>query len=166
MTVAQILSALAEGPSRIADYTSGLTRAQLHTAPGAGEWSANEVLAHLRSCADVWGDCIATILQRENPTIRAVNPRGWIQKTDYLEQEFRSSLRAYTAQRTDLLSVLELLSPDAWSRSVRVIGAGKALERTVYSYADWMAEHERPHLKQIRRIAGALRPEEYARKKT
>jgi hypothetical protein len=166
LTVAQILNALAKGPARIADYTSGLTRARLHTAPRPGEWSANKVLAHLRSCADVWGDCIATILQQENPTIRAVNPRGWIQKTDYLEQEFRSSLQAYTAQRTALLSVLELLSPDAWSRSARVTGAGKALERTVYSYADWMAEHERPHLKQIRRIADVLRPEEYARKKT
>ena len=88
MTVAQILSALAEGPSRIADSTSGLTRAQLHIAPGPGEWSAKDVLAHLRSCADVWGECIATILQKENPTIRAVNPRDGSRKQTILNRIF------------------------------------------------------------------------------
>ena len=157
MTVEQILTALAEGPPRIAEHTVGLTRAQLHAAPAPGEWSANEVLAHLRSCADVWGDCIATILREENPTIRAVNPTTWIKSTDYPEQEFRSSLLAFTAQRTALLRRLEPLSPDAWSRSATVTGAGKALERTVYSYAGWMVNHERPHLKQIKRIASTMR---------
>ncbi|HEU4746783.1 MAG TPA: DinB family protein [Anaerolineales bacterium] len=157
LNVEQILTALAEGPSRIAEHTVSLTRAQLHGAPSPGEWSANEVLAHLRSCADVWGECIATILHQDKPTIRAVNPRTWIERTDYPEQEFRSSLQVFSAQRTALLRVLEALSPEAWSRSATVTGAGKVLERTVYSYADWMAEHERPHLKQIKRIAGTMR---------
>jgi hypothetical protein len=88
MTVAQILSALAEGPSRIADYTSGLTRAQLHTAPGAGEWSANEVLAHLRSCADVWGDCIATILQQEIQQSALSTPGDGFRKQTILNRNF------------------------------------------------------------------------------
>jgi hypothetical protein len=157
MTVEQILTGLAEGPPRIAEHTAGLTKTQLHAAPGPGEWSANEVLAHLRSCADVWGDCIATILQQDQPVIRAVNPRTWIERTDYPEQEFRLSLQAFAAQRTALLRVLDPLSPEGWSRSATVTGAGKALERTVYSYAAWMAEHERPHLKLIKRIASALR---------
>ena len=76
MTVEQILTALAEGPPRIAENTVGLTRAQLHAAPAPGEWSANEVLAHLRSCADVWGDCMREMLKlhgvgpRSLPTLR------------------------------------------------------------------------------------------------
>jgi hypothetical protein len=157
MTAAQILTELAAGPSRLAEHTAGLTKAQLHAAPGPGEWSANEVLAHLRSCADVWGDCIATILHQDKPTIRAINPRTWIERTDYPEQDFRTSLQAFTAQRTALLKVLQSLRPSAWSRSARVTGAGKALERTVQSYAEWMAEHERPHVKQIKRIASRMR---------
>ena len=153
MTVEQILTALTEGPPRIAKYAAGLTKAQLHAAPGPGEWSANDVLAHLRSCADVWGDCIATILHQDKPTIRAVNPRTWIERTDYLEQKFQSSLKAFTAQRSGLLKVLKSLSPKTWSRSATITGAGKPFERTVQSYAEWMAEHERPHVKQIKRIA-------------
>ncbi|MBX3065222.1 MAG: DinB family protein [Anaerolineae bacterium] len=41
--------------TRLATITDGLTPAQLHTPPAADEWSINDVLAHLRSCADVWG---------------------------------------------------------------------------------------------------------------
>lgn len=153
LTIEQILSMLAAGPVRIAESTAGLTETQLHAAPGPNEWSANEVLAHLRSCADVWGSCIVTIIHEDAPTIRAVNPRTWIQSTDYLEQKFQPSLQAFTAQRSELVGVLRPLKPTIWSRSARVTGAGKPLVRSVLSYAQWMAEHERPHLKQIQRIA-------------
>lgn len=157
LPIDQILTLLGEAPPGIAESTAGLTAAQLRATPGAGEWSANEVLAHLRSCADVWGDCIATIIREERPTIRAINPRTWIERTDYLEQDFQPSWQAYTVQRTALLDVLKSLPPESWSRSARVTGAGKALERTVHSYAQWMAEHERPHVKQIKSIASAMR---------
>jgi len=148
---------LAATPRRIAAITAGMAEDQLHTAPKVGEWSANEVLAHLRSCADVWGDCIAKILAHDNPTLRAVNPRTWIKKTDYREQEFQPSLQAYTAQRGELLAVLEALTPEDWSREAVVTGAGASLVRTVHKYAQWMAQHERPHTKQIECIAITLR---------
>jgi hypothetical protein len=32
-----------------------------------------------------------------------------------------------------------------------VTGAGRTLERTVLFYAQWLASHERPHVKQIER---------------
>jgi hypothetical protein len=156
-TLEQILITLAETPARIAEVTVDLTEAQLHAAPTPGEWSANEVLAHLRACADVWGDCIATIINQDTPTIRAVNPRTWIMGTNYLEQEFQPSLQVFTAQRTGLLAVLGSLRPKVWARSAKVTGAGKPLVRTVQSYAQWMMEHERPHLKQIKQITSTMR---------
>lgn len=153
----QTLTLLAEAPPRIAALTVDLAPAQLRANPTPGEWSANEVLAHLRSCADVWGGCIAAILAQDRPVLRAVNPRTWIKKTDYLEQGFRPSLHAYTEQRAELLAALELLTPDQWLRAATVTGAGKVLERTVVFYAEWLAKHERPHIKQIRRIVDAMR---------
>ena len=130
LTIEQILSRLAEGPRRIAALTAGLGPAQLHTAPSTGEWSANDVLAHLRSCSDMWGDCITTIIAEDRPTIRAVNPRTWIKKTDYLELDFQPSLRSFTTQRANLLAMLEQLPHESWSRTAMVTGAGKLLERT------------------------------------
>jgi hypothetical protein len=152
----QILTLLRATPPRIAGLTDCLAPDQLLAAPNPGEWSANEVLAHLRSCADVWGSCIAEIISEDGPTLRAVNPRTWIKKTDYREQEFLPSLQAFTAQRADLLALLEPLAPEGWSRSATVTGAGKPLIRTVFFYAQWLAIHERPHIKQIERIANTM----------
>jgi DinB superfamily len=157
LTIEQVLTVLDDTPPRIEALTAGLEPAQLRAAPDPDEWSANDVLAHLRACADVWGDCIVTITAEDRPTLRAVNPRSWIEKADYPDQEFRPSLQAFATQRTDLMAVLRSLPPAGWSRSATVTGAGKALERTVLFYAQWLARHERPHIKQIERVVAAMR---------
>ncbi len=156
LSIPQILDLLAAGPSHIASSTINLTAAQLRSSPGPAEWSANEVLAHLRSCADVWGSAIAAMLEQDRPTIRAVNPRSWIKRTDYLTQEFHPSLQSFTEQRAGLLKVLESLKPGSWSRSATITGSGIPVERTVQHYAEWMATHERRHAEQIEQIVRAL----------
>jgi phosphoketolase len=98
-----------------------------------------------------------TILAQQKPTIKAMNPRRWIKSTDYLEQEFQSSLRAFKKQRKKLLAVLEPLPPKGWTRTNTLIGAGKPLEQTLLSHADGLARHERAHLKQIERTLNSLR---------
>jgi len=157
LPIEQILSMLDVAPAGIAEFTGGLTEDQLHTAPNPGEWSVNEILAHLRSCADVWGNCILTIIQQDRPTIRAVNPRTWIKSTNYLEQKFRPSLQAFTAQRAELMAILESLEPKAWERGATVTGAGRPRDWSVLSYARRITEHERSHLKQINNMANTIR---------
>ena len=148
---------LAAGPRRISALTDGLSPAQLRTASSTDEWSANDVLAHLRACNEVWGGYyIMTILAQDKPTIKAINPRTWIKNTDYLEQEFQLSLRAFTKQRRKLLAVLEPLPPRDWTRTNTLIGAGKPLQQTLISHADGLARHERAHLKQIERIINTM----------
>ena len=89
--------------------------------------------------------------------LKAVNPTTWIKKTNYPEQEFQPSLQAFTAQRAELLAMLKPLAPEAWSRMATVTGAGKPRERTVHTYAQWPANHERSHIKQIERIVNTPR---------
>ncbi len=100
-----------------------------------------------------------TMLAEDRPTLRAVNPTTWIKRTDYPDLEFEPSFDAFAAQRADLLAVLELLPPEAWSRAATVTGAGRVLERTVLFYARWLAGHERPHVKQVERIVTTMHPE-------
>ena len=157
LTIEQTLTILAETPPRIAALIADLTPTQLHTAPSQGEWSANDVLAHLRSCADVWGDCIEAILAEDRPTLRAVNPTTWIKRTDYREQGFQTSWQAFVRQRAGLMAIMEALAPEDWSRAAVVTGAGKLLERTVHFYAQWLARHERSHLKQFKQIVNTMR---------
>lgn len=157
LTPEQALAQLAETPRRLAALTAGLAPAQSQTAPNPDEWSASEVLAHLRACADMWGGSIMTIIAEDTPTLRAINPRTWINRTDYLDVDFQFSLRAFASQRTELLVALEALPPEGWLRTARVTGAGRPLVRSVQFYAGWLARHERSHVKQIARIAHAKR---------
>ncbi len=129
LPIEQVLTLLAATPPRIAALTAGLAPDQWHSTPNPGEWSANDVLAHLRACNDVWGSNIVTIIAQDKPTFKGVNPRAWIKKTDYLEQEFQPSLLAFTTQRTALLAVLEALPPESWSRTATVIDMSRKAPR-------------------------------------
>ena len=152
LTIDQVLTQLKEQPEAIAALTAGLPRARLHRAPTSGEWSVNDVLAHLRSCADMWGKYIAMIIAEDRPTIRAMNPTTWIKSTNYPDMEFAPSVRAFAKQRGELLALLRPLPTAAWSRSATVTGAGRPRERTVLDYARWLANQERSYVKHIARI--------------
>lgn len=153
----QILTLLADAPARLAGLTQDLPpgRLLLHLQPG--EWSVRDVLAHLRACSDLWGKYIRLILAEARPAIRAVSPRVWIRQTDYLELEFQPSLQAFTAQRAELLGVLEPLAPGDWERPAIVTGVGKPIIRTVHTYAERLAVHEWGHVRQIERITRTMR---------
>jgi hypothetical protein len=155
-TPSQVLTLLAATLPRLAALTADLAPEALQRRPTPDEWSANEVLAHLRACADVWDTCIKTMLAEDTPTLRAVNPRTWIKQTNYPELDYQFSLGAFATQRAELLAVLSPLPSDAWHRAATVTGAGKVLQLTVLSYAERLARHEQAHVKQVGRILTTL----------
>ena len=153
----QLLEQLDIGPARIAEIVTGLTAAQLRTAPAPDQWSANELLAHLRCCADVWGSYIRRILDEDAPTIRVVSPRGWITRTNYLDLEFAESLHAFRLQRSELLAELNSLTASQWARTAIAKASHKTVTSTVLDYAERLATHEHHHFDQFVRIAHAMR---------
>jgi hypothetical protein len=104
----------------------------------------------------MWGKSIVEILGQDQPTIKAVNPTTWIKQTNYLEQAFRTSLKAFRVQRAELLRVLQPLPPKAWSRAATVTGAGKPRQRTMQTYGQWLANHEQSQMRQMERIVNTL----------
>jgi DinB family protein len=154
--IEQILALLAETPHRMALLTNRLEHARLHTAPDHDTWSVHAILAHLRSCADVWGKSILAMIAEDKPTLRYISPRTWIRKTDYLDQEFHSSLQAFTNQRAALLASLNALASEDWSRAATFTGTVKGRNQTVFSYARRIVEHERQHLDQIESVLNAI----------
>lgn len=147
----QALTILRATPERLAEITTSAAPADLRAAPAPGEWSAVEVIAHLRACADVWGGYVDLITTTNVPTFKAVNPTTWIESTNYRDLDFRSSWQAFAEQRVRLLGLLDSLPAVGWSRTALVTGAGPATERTALSYMDRMARHERTHVRQVAR---------------
>jgi hypothetical protein len=150
-----VLMVLSETPTQIARIARGLSRRQLHRKPDANAWSAQEIVAHLRACADVWGRSIDRMLAEDHPTIRYVSPRSWIRKTDYLQQDFRESLRAFSHRRAILVETLGRLDLTGWSRRATFTATTLGREATVLSYATRIADHEVRHVGQLQRTVRA-----------
>lgn len=146
-----VLTLLSDTPKLIARIARGHSDQELHRKPAANAWSAQEVVAHLRACADVWGACIERMLAEDRPTIRYVSPRTWIKRTDYLQQSFRDSLREFSRRRSILVKTLEALDATAWSRGATFTATTLGREATVLRYARRIADHEVRHLGQLHR---------------
>lgn len=156
LEIDEILDRLRDAPLQMAIVAREATPEQLRTTPAPDEWSAVDILAHLRACADVWGSCIEQILAEDHPTIRAINPRRWIKQTDYRELEFQPSLDVFIRQRAELMTIVEPLPVAAYARTATITGAGRPLERTLRSFAQRLVVHERPHIRQMARAANVL----------
>ncbi len=142
--IQKYLAQLEQTPHLIQAAAEGVDPAHLHAKIGK-DWSANDVLAHLRACADVWGASIESMLAEDEPTLPYLHPNQWLKQTDYRQLEFGKSLKAYTRQRQKLLKILTKVPLVDWARGA-IIGGRK---HTVFSQARRMALHEIEHCGQI-----------------
>ena len=123
---------------------------QLHHQPDPKTWSANNILAHLRACADVWGETIEAMLAQETPTLRHISPRTYLKKTNYPRISFDESFTAFLQQRQTLLKTLQGLAFLDWSRDAII----KDRQHTIFSQCRRMALHEQGHCEQIEALLG------------
>lgn len=147
--IEKVLKLLAKTPRRIASLSNGLDDSRLNFKPDEETWSANDILAHLRACADIRGKSIMAMLSQEHPTLRHISPRTWMKKTDYPKQDFHVSFEAFTKQRNELLKSLKSLKNKDWSRGATFTAITRGREQTVFSYANIIAQHEHEHCNQI-----------------
>jgi hypothetical protein len=147
--IEQILAWLGQTPRHIAELVQERPSERLQARPDPDTWSANDILAHLRACADVWGKSILAMIAQDHPTLRYVSPRTWMKKTTYATLDFRASLQAFAEQRAELMKVLSHLDAAGWSRGATFTGTTRGREATVMNYARRIADHEREHCEQL-----------------
>ena len=143
--IQQILSALDETPRRLTRASSRADANRLRLKPDPRGWSAVDILSHLRSCADVWGGSIESMLSEDEPTLPDIHPRQWQKQTDYETLSFARSLRAFAGQRGKLLNMLKSLTFVQWERGARIGGR----RHTVFTQARRLAKHESEHCRQV-----------------
>ncbi len=154
--IEKVLQLLAKTTRRIAALSNNLDNASLNFKPDDVSWSANDILAHLRACADVRSKSIMAMLSQEHPTLRHISPRTWMKKTDYAKQDFHVSFEAFTKQRNELLKLLKSLKNKDWSRGATFTAITKGREQTVFSHANIIAQHEDEHCNQIEALLKQL----------
>lgn len=146
--IQQFLRLLVATPGRISAAANAVSQSQTYLKPDSRSWSAQEVLAHLRACADVWGSYIESMLADEEPVLPDIHPRRYLMQTDYPSLDFTDSLKAFSRQRRKLLKALTSLHFDDWSRGA-LIGSRR---HTVFTQVRRMAMHEAEHVAQIEHL--------------
>jgi DinB superfamily len=139
------LTIISETPQQIAQAAKGREEARLQFKPDGKSWSANDILAHLRSCADLWTHSIYAMLAENKPVFSDIDERKWAKVTRYDELSFAESLHAFSLQRENLLRVLKALPFESWERSAIIFER----KHTVFTQTRRMAKHETEHREQI-----------------
>ena len=133
---------------RIIRAANGLDETSLHFEPDKNSWSANDILAHIRACADLWTHSIYAMLAENEPEFSDINERRWAKVTRYAEVPFAESFQAFSLQRATLLRVLKSLPFESWERSAIIFGR----KHTVFTQTRRMAKHEGEHCEQIENL--------------
>jgi hypothetical protein len=150
--IERYLAALRDAPARIAALTVAGDDSTLHLRTADEPWSVNDVLAHLRSAADVRARFIAAMSTGERTTIRYVSPRSELRMSGYVDLPFAENLAAFRAGRAALIDRLVALGPDGWSRGSLI----RDRPETVASYVGYLTEHEAVHIDQIASLIRGL----------
>ena len=135
---------------RLEELTRGVSQRRLTTVTDYG-WSVTQQLAHLRTSHDVLGGNMLRIVREDHPAWKGAP--GWRKQAEYMEWKFDPAFDVFRAQRADLLHVLEPLPPEGWEWTATVLAPPNVVyEYSTLYYGDWMARHERSHLKHMARI--------------
>lgn len=141
------LQTISEAPGRIAAATKGVDETRLRTPPAPGEWSAVQVLAHLKSSADVWAYSIYAMLTLDSPQLADIHPRAWAKIQKYETLPFAELFLAFEVEHKNLVRILRRLSFEDWGRTSTFIG--KVNTFTIFSQTMRMAMHDLDHCQQI-----------------
>ena len=146
--VDKYLAILSETVPRLEQAVKGQDEARLKFKADKTAWSVNEILAHLRSCADLWTHSIYAMLAENEPTFSDINERKWAKVTRYAELPFRDSFHAFSLQRENLLRVLKALPLESWERSAIIFER----KHTIFTQTRRLAKHEMEHIEQIENL--------------
>lgn len=156
LVIVDILDILENTPDCFAAVARKLGGDRLTHKPDKKTWSLNDNLAHIRACADVWGETIEQMLNREEPHLPHVHPREYMRQQKYHRLDYEPSFSAYREQRLALLARLSGLAPEDWDQGAMIKTRVVNRRHTVYSQARRMALHEQGHCRQIQALLRAL----------
>ncbi len=151
---ARLIEQYAKGPERLRAALAMVPEGAMMWRPGAGEWSAHEVVCH---CADSETNAAARIRYlavEKDPVILGYDQDTWATALDYHAHPLPAALAAVDGVRANTAALLRRLPESVWAR------AGHHTESGRYTAEDWLtiyAEHLEIHARQIEANVAAWR---------
>ena len=172
LPVADRLSRLRRTPGELHEPIADRDDAELGRRPDARNWSAKEIICHLRDVEELFQVRFHTIVALDEPRIlvlgakpdelapwriggsipHPLDPDRWVEERQYVRNDARLALASFRRRRAEVLTLLESLAVSEWQRGGIHLGRGRL------TLADWVASlagHDDNHLDQFHRaLAG------------
>lgn len=146
----ELINRLATIPARITRAVASWNIQQIQEAPISGEWTARDILAHLRAADDILTSRMYMLLVRDNPPCSNFNERRWAEIAGYTSHNFHNSLTVFTLRRAEVVSMLQHLPSAAWYRSGTHETRGII---SLQSIVEDLVKHEEEHCVQLEKFA-------------
>jgi hypothetical protein len=131
-----------------AEAVKGQSETALSRRPDARNWSAKEVLCHMRDTEALFMERFQLIMAMDDPTLIGPDPDRWADERQYLRNDVGETLAAFRKRRDETLEFMRRLSPADWNRGGIHAVRGRL---TLDAFATLMAWHDDNHLDQLRR---------------
>ena len=143
----QVMAHLRAAPERLrATFAAAGAGAERRTPAHGEEWSAGEVLAHLRAMDVFLVSCVFVMAVVDSPSFPGGDERALAERAGYLEDGLATALHSFTCRRRELVRLLERLDEAGWQRASVHPAYGRF---TIEDYARHFARHEAEHIGQI-----------------
>ena len=170
--IKQRLARLERTPEELTTAIRDQTETTLSRRPNTRNWSAKEVVCHLRDIEEQFILRFRTMLAMDDPKFLTLgdmppnlsewgleegddlplNPDRWAEERQYLRHDTDAALCAFGKRRAETLTFLRKLAPEQWQRGSLHTTLGRM------TFSDWVAliaAHDDNHLNQLQRaLAG------------
>jgi uncharacterized damage-inducible protein DinB len=142
---------LARMERTVNDYAAvvkNVSDAQLTKRPDPKNWSAKEVVCHVRDIEESFMMRFLSIMAMDDPKFLPVEPDRWAVDRQYQRNDVQEALAAFKTRREETLRFLRGLKAEQWERGGIHATRGRM---TLKDFVELMAWHDDNHLDQLKR---------------
>jgi uncharacterized damage-inducible protein DinB len=132
----------------LAAAVRGVPDATLSKRPDEKNWSAKEVVCHMRDAEESFMIRFQSVMAMDEPRFLPIDPDRWAVERQYARNDVQDAIAAFKTRRGETLAFLRGLKPDQWQRGGIHAIRGKMTQK---DFVELIAWHDDNHLDQIKR---------------
>ena len=146
--IEKMLADLERAPDGFSEALRGGSEAVLSRRPDEKNWSAKEIVCHVRDTEEYFLSRFQMILSYDEPKFSPADAGRWAVERQYHRNDAGEALTAFRQRRRETLVFIKDIKPDQWERACHHAIRGRM---TLRDYLNLLAGHDKNHLDQINR---------------
>jgi uncharacterized damage-inducible protein DinB len=148
----ELMAQLVGTADKYSAVIGGLSEEALKKRPDKENWSAVEIICHMRDVDEAFFFRFKTVLDVDDYKFPAADADRWAADRQYIRNNAVEALSAFRTRREENIELLKTLKPEQWERAGTHSKHGRM---TITNIVELMVRHDNDHLEQLKKaIAG------------